>query len=242
MSAARKRGAVPPAKVGPPGGVAGRPPWRAEPPPIHHGGILAEQMGLGKTIETIALILRNKRVPPTAAVRSAAAEGHRRPKLPGITKGMTKPGADPQNPSPKHEGGTLVICTVSLVGQWIREIKDKLVSIGENTGSGVCPVSIYCYHGPSRKKCAALLASYDVVITTYSIVGTERGTCVKEADVFAKSRPWVCTATKDGQSGTGPGNHRKHYAAVCGHNNVVGAAVCSKWRWLWAGTQKNDSS
>jgi hypothetical protein len=53
---------------------------------------------------------------------------------------------------------TLVVCAVSLVGQWAEEAQSKL------GGS----LSIYQYHGQGRLRDAAKLATnYDIVVTTY---------------------------------------------------------------------------
>ena len=55
---------------------------------------------------------------------------------------------------------TLVICPVSLVGQWLEEAKSKLA------GS----LRLYMYHGPRRIKDAARLATdCDNVVTTYQV-------------------------------------------------------------------------
>ena len=53
--------------------------------------------------------------------------------------------------------GTLVICKVSLVGQWIAEAKSKLKD----------PGMVYSYHGSSRKRDPKVLAKKDIVVTTY---------------------------------------------------------------------------
>uniref|UniRef100_A0A8C9Y3U2 Transcription termination factor, RNA polymerase II n=1 Tax=Sander lucioperca TaxID=283035 RepID=A0A8C9Y3U2_SANLU len=62
------------------------------------------------------------------------------------------------------EEGTLIICPASLVHHWKREI-DRHVKTGKLT--------VYLYHGPNREKSAKLLADYDVVVTTYSLVSKE---------------------------------------------------------------------
>lgn len=56
---------------------------------------------------------------------------------------------------------TLVVCAVSLVGQWMEEAKSKL------SGS----LRIYQYHGQGRNKDAQKLATdYDLVVTTYQVI------------------------------------------------------------------------
>ena len=56
--------------------------------------------------------------------------------------------------------GTLVVCKVSLVGQWIEEAKDKLKD----------PGLIYPYHGSNRKRIPEVLAQNAIVVTTYETV------------------------------------------------------------------------
>ena len=53
--------------------------------------------------------------------------------------------------------GTLVICAVSLVGQWVDEAK----RLCDNQ------LSIHPYHGSNRIRDPAKLAQYDIVVTTY---------------------------------------------------------------------------
>ncbi len=55
--------------------------------------------------------------------------------------------------------GTLVICPVSLVGQWSTEAKEKLADKS---------VKIYEYYGANRKRSAEVLQEYDIV--NYSAV------------------------------------------------------------------------
>jgi hypothetical protein len=55
---------------------------------------------------------------------------------------------------------TLVVCAVSLVGQWMEEAKSKL------NGS----LRMYQYHGQGRKRDPQKLATdYDLVVTTYQV-------------------------------------------------------------------------
>lgn len=59
--------------------------------------------------------------------------------------------------------GTLVVCHVSLVGQWIDEAKSKLSD----------PGLVYPYHGQSRKRDAATLAENAIVVTTYQTLASD---------------------------------------------------------------------
>lgn len=67
---------------------------------------------------------------------------------------------------------TLVVCAVSIVGQWLEEAKSKL------GGS----LTLYQYHGQSRERGAANLAtSYDLVVTTYQTLGSDWRAYTKKA-------------------------------------------------------------
>ena len=60
-----------------------------------------------------------------------------------------------------------MVCTVSLVGQWLDEAKSKL-------DGSLC---LSMYHGSGRIRDAARLASdYDLVVTTYQ-VSAEQASC-----------------------------------------------------------------
>eukprot|EP00878_Enallax_costatus_P039263 GHUV01044842.1.p1 GENE.GHUV01044842.1~~GHUV01044842.1.p1 ORF type:complete len:153 (-),score=20.46 GHUV01044842.1:703-1128(-) len=62
--------------------------------------------------------------------------------------------------------GTLVVCAVSLVGQWCQEAQKKL------DGSLV----MYPYHGSSRIRDPMRLATgYDLVVTTYATLSSDYG-------------------------------------------------------------------
>ncbi|KAJ3106924.1 hypothetical protein HK100_003667, partial [Physocladia obscura] len=60
--------------------------------------------------------------------------------------------------------GTLIVCPVSLMRQWEREILTKSKGL-----------SVYIHHGANRIKSKLAMRSYDVVITSYTIVANERG-------------------------------------------------------------------
>ena len=61
--------------------------------------------------------------------------------------------------------GTLVVCPASVLRQWARELEDKVADESR--------LSVLVYHGGSRTKDPVQLASFDVVVTTYSIVTNE---------------------------------------------------------------------
>jgi hypothetical protein len=189
-------------------------------PPMTRGCLLAEQMGLGKTIETVALILCNPRsaqgigkqvsehtmatsltieqqeqrdeelaraaVAATAS-RVSSSSSSASASASGSGGGSSNSGSDPvqlHKPLPKWHGGTLVVCMVSLVGQWIDEIQSKL------SGDAAC--SIQCYHGGNRKKNPELLSRSDVVVTTYSILQREKKDGETAAAQAAEEADWHC--------------------------------------------------
>lgn len=65
----------------------------------------------------------------------------------------------------RPQAGTLVVCPASVLRQWARELEEKV--------SNEAVLKVLVYHGSNRTKDPAELASYDVVLTTYSIVTNE---------------------------------------------------------------------
>ncbi|XP_062152247.1 ATP-dependent helicase rhp16-like isoform X1 [Alnus glutinosa] len=109
------------------------------------GGILADEMGMGKTIQAIALVLARREI-------HRMCESNKPSVLPGPSDGL--PGIK----------ATLVICPVVAVSQWVSEI-DRFTSEGST--------KVLVYHGAKRGKNSKQFRDYDFVITTYSIVEAE---------------------------------------------------------------------
>ncbi|XP_077474004.1 transcription termination factor 2 isoform X2 [Stigmatopora argus] len=140
--------------------------WRETQKPC--GGILADDMGLGKTLSMIALLLAQK--------KKAKAEGDDDKK----EKEEKECWLSKKDSRVVPSRGTLVICPASLVHHWKREIERHVK---------LTRLSVYLYHGPERNKDASVLAQYDVVVTTYSLVSREapdlKVTGQKDSDVPA---------------------------------------------------------
>ncbi|KAJ7555457.1 hypothetical protein O6H91_05G038800 [Diphasiastrum complanatum] len=157
-------------------------------PDALRGGILADDMGLGKTLELISLIATNKPgavLPPVVDIfqspvqkpdedanppkkRKKLEEKENRskkctPKLADKSLSI----ADP-SPCPPKLGGpraTLIVCPLTVLSNWVEQLS-------EHTRQG--SLDVHLYHGADRAKDAKILASNDVVLTTYGILAKER--------------------------------------------------------------------
>ena len=112
------------------------------------GAILADDMGLGKTIQLLALI---------------AAKAQRQPDMwptvPPITGSVG-------HTSAAESGPTLLVCPMSLVGNWQREAARFTPDL-----------RVHVHHGAERltgSELVAALAGADLVITTYGIAARDR--------------------------------------------------------------------
>jgi SNF2 family DNA or RNA helicase len=60
---------------------------------------------------------------------------------------------------------TLIVCPLSVLHQWVQEIQKK-VDTKQN-------ITVYCYHGNTRNRDPAFLASHDIVLTTFATLAGE---------------------------------------------------------------------
>ncbi|KAM8977775.1 transcription termination factor 2 [Pelodytes ibericus] len=133
--------------------------WREAQKP--QGGILADDMGLGKTLTMVALILMQK-------------QRQKREEEKKLEIWISK-----TDSSLTVSRGTLIICPASLVHHWKKEVERR-----------VCDgnLRVYLYHGPNREKDSKVLAQYDIVVTTYSLLSKEIPVKKGEGDVPAKDQ------------------------------------------------------
>ncbi|KAL8137930.1 LOW QUALITY PROTEIN: hypothetical protein V2J09_003931 [Rumex salicifolius] len=109
------------------------------------GGILADEMGMGKTLQAIALVLAKREITQAIGEDNLSS-------LPSTSKEL---------PEIKS---TLVICPVVAVTQWVSEV-ERFTSIGST--------KVLVYHGANRGKSIEQFSAYDFVLTTYSTVESE---------------------------------------------------------------------
>ncbi|KAI9826271.1 MAG: hypothetical protein M1826_006693 [Phylliscum demangeonii] len=111
------------------------------------GGILADMMGLGKTLSILSLVV------------SSLAES-----IAWSAKAPPAPTSADELPLLRNVKTTLLISPLSTVANWEEQIKAHLAPD---------TLSYYIYHGTSRCGDPDQLAKYDLVITTYSVVSSD---------------------------------------------------------------------
>jgi SNF2 family DNA or RNA helicase len=145
------------------------------------GGILADDMGLGKSVQTLALLDHERaarrgtdRAPGAGGViRAAGVTG-----AGGVIEAGGAPGAGASGAgasgaggasglrAPGEAGPTLLVCPMSLVGNWQREAERFTPDL-----------AVHVHHGSDRLSGAELhaaLTGADLVITTYALAARDR--------------------------------------------------------------------
>lgn len=115
-----------------------------------HGGILADEMGMGKTMQAISLILSNKPDPLSVAQLKDWKESDLKHDFSGL-------------PS-SSRGKTLIVVPTIALRQWRNEIHRF-----SKEGS----LNVLIYHGENRETDTKRLREADVVLTTYKIIEIE---------------------------------------------------------------------
>ncbi|KAG0595364.1 hypothetical protein M758_UG160800 [Ceratodon purpureus] len=123
------------------------------------GGILADAMGLGKTVMTISAIMSN---PGRGGVPTD-------PSVSGPPDTSQVPGTQvlemkKKQSGPRRGGGTLIVCPMTLLGQWKSEFETHVA--GDS-------LSVYAYYGQDRVRERKALLEHDIVLTTYGVVASE---------------------------------------------------------------------
>ncbi|MRH88906.1 ATP-dependent helicase [Nocardia sp. SYP-A9097] len=115
--------------------------WLATMSRLGCGAILADDMGLGKTVQVLALLVHERETLPAAATSEAVAVAGR------------------------SVGPTLLVCPMSVVGNWQREAERFAPDL-----------RVLVHHGAGRRSGAefdAAVADSDLVVTTYALLARD---------------------------------------------------------------------
>ncbi|MQL73028.1 hypothetical protein Taro_005364, partial [Colocasia esculenta] len=189
------------------------------------GGILADAMGLGKTVMTISLLLAcsGKGGPFASSSQSSVISddiiydcGQSLCASKKITSISSFNKLMKCRPS-LVGGGNLIICPMTLLGQWKAEIE---------THAQLGSLSIFVHYGQSRPKDAKLLARYDVVLTTYGVLSSEFSAENSEENGGLYSVNWFRIVLDEAHTIKSPKSQI----------SLAAAALTSDRRWCLTGT------
>ncbi|KAJ5645276.1 SNF2-related protein [Penicillium longicatenatum] len=123
------------------------------------GGLLADMMGLGKTLSILSLVLSSL---------SAAHKWENSPPPDGLAR---------QYPGIRNTRTTLLVAPLSAVKNWTMQVEEHLKANS---------IKAYVFHGSGRITDLKELATYDLIITTYSTVLSELSSRVGRDSPFSK--------------------------------------------------------
>ncbi|KAJ1030113.1 hypothetical protein NDA16_001026 [Ustilago loliicola] len=123
----------------------------------------------------ISLALHNA---PPAAKTGTANGKKRKPKKEKVDPEIVR-----RRNLERRSRATLIVCPLSVVSNWEEQIKEHWTRKKRPT--------IYIYHGPSRATSMKWIANHDIVLTTYSTLGSE----------FSNQSTWVSDDTRDPKKG-----------------------------------------
>lgn len=133
-------------------------------PPQALGGLLADMMGLGKTLSILSLVL--------ASMDQAQAWVTRPPRRQLIRS----------YPGIRNTKTTLLVVPLSAVNNWVSQVQEHLEPES---------LTYNVFHGPNRLTDVEELSKFDLVITTYSTIlsevsgrGSKRGTPLAKMNMF----------------------------------------------------------
>ncbi|KAI2635247.1 SNF2 family N-terminal domain-containing protein [Xylaria nigripes] len=136
-------------------------------PPETLGGILADMMGLGKTLSILSLVASTLDDAESWAGQEPIQPLAPQPKKKvDLSRQFNPPTPPPLQLTPLKRNGrvTLLVCPLSTINNWEEQIKLH-IKPGQ--------LKYYIYHGSNRIKDANLLVDYDIILTTYGSVASE---------------------------------------------------------------------
>lgn len=132
-------------------------------PPQVLGGILADMMGLGKTLSILSLVVTSLDESKEWAKQRPSESDRREQSVAKSSKAASQPKIEPATLALNCKT-TLLVTPLSVISNWEDQIKTHVKPDA---------LKYYIYHGGNRIKDVNKLSEYDVVITTYGSVASE---------------------------------------------------------------------